>query len=169
MTEQTTKSARCPRWVKIALALSLAANLLVVGLGIGMATHFKAFGGPPRASDAGGAYTTALSPKDRREIGRDLTAQFRDMRQSRTEVLGEYRAMLKILKTEPFDRAAAESILQRQSDIADQRRKAGERALLNRLEAMTPAERAALLSVLRTGLPATHPASPRLPMALAGW
>jgi len=160
MTEQTTKSARCPRWVKIALALSLAANLLVVGLGIGMATHFKAFGGPPRASDAGGAYTTALSPKDRREIGRDLTAQFRDTRQSRTEVLGEYRAMLQILKTEPFDRAAAESILQRQSDIADQRRKAGERALLNRLEAMTPAERAAFVERLENGLARHAPSKP---------
>jgi len=152
MTEQTTKSARCPRWVKIALALSLSANLLIIGLGIGMATHFKSFGGPPRASDAGGAYTAALSPKDRREIGRDLTVQFRDMRQGRAELLGEYRAMLRILKSEPFDREAAESILQRQSDIADHRRKAGEQALLNQLEAMTPAERAAFVERLESGL-----------------
>jgi len=64
------------------------------------------------------------------------------------------------LKTEPFDRAAAESILQRQSDIADQRRKAGERALLNRLEAMTPAERAAFVERLENGLARHAPSKP---------
>lgn len=152
MSDQTTNSSGCPRWIKIALALSLAANLLIVGLGAGMMTHFRLSGGPPRVADAGGAYTSALSPRDRRQIGQQLTEHYQETRKGREAVLGEYRQMLRVLKAEPFDRAAAEQVLKRQSSIADQRRKAGETALLDRLEAMTPEERAAFVERLETGL-----------------
>ncbi len=152
MTDERPKSSDCPRWIKIALAVSLAINLLIIGIAGGMAARFGGSDGPPRMSDSGGAYTRALTPKDRREIGKDLGQQFQEMRKGRAIVQEQYREMLAVLKAEPFDRGAAEDVLQRQSGIADQRRKVSERALLDRFEAMTPAERAAFVVRLEQGI-----------------
>ena len=152
MTDQEPKSSGCPRWIKIALAVSLAVNLLIFGIVGGMAVRFGGPDGPPRMSENGGAYTHALTPKDRREIGKEIRQQFVEMRQGSTTLQEQYREMLEILKAEPFDRSAAEDVLGKQSGIVDQRRKVSERALLNRLEAMTPAERAAFVERLENGI-----------------
>lgn len=151
MTQEQQKPSRCPRWVKIALAVSLSVNLLIVGLVGGMAFRSDKMG-PPRMTDAGGAYTQALTVKDRRDIGRIIGRELQELRKDRATVLGEYQGMLEVLRTEPFDRAAAAQVLERQSSIFEQRRKAGETALLNRLEAMSVEERAAFVERLEKGI-----------------
>ena len=148
MTELNASKPNCPRWAKLLLAASLSVNLLIVGLAVGAMLNFSKKGGPPRLAETGGAYTAALNPKDRRTIGMELAEIYRTGPSSRQDVQQQYQRMIAVLKTEPFDRAAAEAVLERQSQFAQERRMAGERALLNRLEAMTPAERAAFLERL---------------------
>lgn len=151
MTQEPVKSTSCPRWVKIALAVSLAGNLLVAGMAGGMIWQ-GGKSGPPRISDAGGAYTQALTPADRRDIGKVIGQSIRDRQSGRAAVLAEYRGMLEVLRSEPFDRAAAEQVLKRQAQIFEHRRQVSETALLERLESMTPQERAAFVERLEQGV-----------------
>lgn len=151
MTQEQEKSSRCPRWVKIALAVSLAVNLLIVGL-VGGVAFSGGKVGPLRVTDAGGAYTQALTPKDRRAIGQAIARELQGQRKDRASVLAEYQGMLDVLRAEPFDREAAAQVLLRQTRIFEQRRSASETALLDRLEGMTAAERAAFVERLEEGI-----------------
>lgn len=152
MDDATDKKSGTSRGVKIALSLSLALNILVLGLAIGIFTQVQRSGGPVRFSDAGGAYTRALSAADRRSIGAEMYERFRSGQQDRLPSRREYERMIAILSAEPFDRAAAEQVLRAQATTAQDRRMLAEQLLLDRLEAMTADERAAFVKRLTDNL-----------------
>jgi hypothetical protein len=140
------KAGPAGRGVKIALALSLAVNLLILGL-VGGA--MLAVGPRPGGDDDArlrtlglGPFAIALSREDRTEV----TARIdRDALRAERRALGESFGQLRAaLLADPFDRAAAEAALARSRIAAGAVQGHGHRALLDQIETMSVAERAAL-------------------------
>ena len=135
--------------MKITLVLSLSLNLLVVGMVVGTAGRMVGhMGTPPRIADTGGAYTAALAPRDRRAIGQAMSEHYRSTNTARPSVREEYRTMIRVLRADPFDREAAQEVLDRQTEYADTRRTLSERVFLDRLEQMSQEERQKFVSRL---------------------
>lgn len=149
MSQQSQKPSKAPRWMKITLVLSLSLNLLVVGMVVGTAGRMVGHKGtPPRIADTGGAYTAALAPRDRRAIGQAMSEHYRSTNTARPNVREEYRTMIRVLQADPFDREAAQEVLDRQTEYADTRRTLSERVFLDRLEQMSQEERQKFVSRL---------------------
>ena len=110
---------KAPIWMKVLLALSLAANFAVIGVMGGIA--YKVFPvvqeGPPGGGRGGIVpFVAALEPDQRRALGLKLRDEFRaagprvDMRQ-----------LVVIVETEPFDRRAAWTIIETHGQTTQQR------------------------------------------------
>ena len=148
MADPTPPSAAkraTPIWLRVVLVLSLAANLAVIGIVIGAATSSKGPRNPDRiAGDVGAApFVRALEPEDRRALARDVIKERGGFREIRRDTQARAEALFAALQAETFDRAEVEALLNAQRDAAALRQTMGERALLNRLEAMTQEERVA--------------------------
>lgn len=144
-TPPTPPQAGMSRGLRVLLVVSLALNLAVAGLVVGRLVHGHPGGGRPMAVDLPlGPFARALSPEDRRAIGRDLLGDpaLRDMRQSLREA--DIAALAEALRAEPFDSAAAAAVIARQSAKLRALEQAVEEALLSRFATMSAAERAAL-------------------------
>jgi hypothetical protein len=141
------------RGIRIALALSLALNLLILGLVGGALLALGPRGGDddPRLRALGlGPFALALSREDRDGL--------RD-RIDRDAIRGERRALgasllqlRQALLAEPFDRAAAEAALARSRAAAEALQGHGHAALLDQIATMSAADRAALAARLETAL-----------------
>ena len=154
MSEQgEPKAPRTGRGVRIALALSLALNLLILGL-VGGA--LLSFGPPgdrddPRLRTLGlGPFALALEREDRdamrgRLDGEALRADRRVIGASLAELRGA-------LLAEPFDRDAAEAALARARGASEALQAHGHGALLDQIETMSAAERAVLADRLERAL-----------------
>lgn len=140
------KSGR--RWTGIALILSLAVNLLVVGVVIGAMLS----GGRGHRPDGGmssyGPFTRALSDADQRAV-RDAVRGRGDPGAHRRELRAGFEAFLTELRRSPYDPAAAAAALERQHQQINGQILTVREALLERLEAMTDAERAAFADRLQ--------------------
>ena len=154
---EAPKRRSMPLWLRVVLVLSLAGNLLVIGLIVGVASSPKGPRGSERiAGDVGAApFVRALEGEDRRALAREIAQKNGGFRQMRQETRARAEELFAALRAENFDRAAVEALLQGQREQAAQRQLAGEAALLNRLEAMTLEERVAyaerLAQALRRG------------------
>ena len=134
-----------PLWLRIVFVLSLAANLAVIGLIVGIATSPKGPRGPDRfvGDVAAAPFVRALPDEDRRALTRQMieaSGGFRDLRRQTRE---RAEALFAALRAETFDRAAVEALLETQREQAGDRQKAGEMILLDHLEQMPHAERVA--------------------------
>lgn len=131
--------------LRIALIVSLALNLLVVGV-VGGAMlsgdrwHHR---GPPRVEAIGGPLTRALAPEDRRVLAREMRAAHRDRNWSRDRLREEFTGLVADLKATPFDPQAVEARLTRIQQAFRERIDSGQALLVARLAGMDDAERAA--------------------------
>ncbi|UWR10229.1 periplasmic heavy metal sensor [Sulfitobacter mediterraneus] len=139
----TPKASRKMRW---ALGLSLAVNLLFVGA-IGGAVYRNA-GGPgldrhraPELRSYGTPYVRALPRKDRRDLHADLKKDNGAARPSRAERRAQYDNMLAVLRADPFEVDAVRDILKVQGAAAYGMQTAAHSAWLDRISAMSEAER----------------------------
>ena len=130
------------RGIRIALGVSVALNLLVAGL---VAGAFLRDGGPRdrmvRDLDLG-PFTEAFRPEDRDALRRDFVERMPAMRDMRSEMREDFAALLSVLRTEPFDTDAARAVLERQRGRMQERVDLGQALILERLAAMSPADRA---------------------------
>ena len=127
--------------MRVLLFSSLALNLLIVGVVGGLIWNFRE--GPSRDSrDYAAPYVFALDPSDRRALRRSARNYLSDPRAARRQSREDYQAIIRTLTTEPFDRDAAARILVRQTEIARDRRVAGQEALLDHWDGMSAADRA---------------------------
>ena len=131
------------RWV---LPLSLTANLLVVGL-IGGAALRHAFeeggGGPMAVRDLGfGPFTAALSRDDRDALRRSFTIRAGELRDLRPAGRAEFDRLLAALRAVPFDLAVVKAEMSRQRERMAERLGLGQDLLVERIAAMSDAERA---------------------------
>lgn len=128
--------------VRIALGISVALNLLIVGLVAGAVLRE----GDPRARVVRdldfGPFTEALSPRDREALRRDFVERAPELRAVRREMREDLEGVLAVLRSEPFDAVALAGLMENQKGRMARRVDLGQELLLNRLAAMTAAERA---------------------------
>lgn len=139
------------RWLLPLLFISLALNLLIVGIVVGwMASH----GGDRRGEYGavrglvGEPFLRALPDDHRQAMLRDVMREAPRIRESRDSLRARFQAFLAALRADPYDPSAVAALLQQQRQVALQRQDIGERFLLQRIEAMTPQEREDYASAL---------------------
>lgn len=134
--------ATAPRWMRLALVVSLSLNLLVAGAALGMLLR----GGPPPVAvrDLGfGPFAAALSPEDRVELRRAWLARTQGAGDGRRAMREDMRALLDILRAEPFDPEALRVILARGEERTAKRLELGLSLIHDRVTALSQAERLA--------------------------
>lgn len=138
--------------LRVALAISVALNLLIVGLVAGAVLR----DGGPRGRMMGdlgfGPFTEALSGADRDALRQAFLARMPDMRDMRRQMRADFAALLDALRAEPFDAAALRAAMEAQSARMGERLQVGQDLLLERLAAMTPEARAAFADRLEARL-----------------
>lgn len=136
-----------PLWIRIALVVSLAVNLLIAGIVIGASVTRDRGANPVRAEIAAARdlgplpFVVALEREDRRALARALRGEAASLRQNREELRVRFESLLTALRAEPFDAETVRGLMREQREIAVRRQEIGERILLERLGEMTPAER----------------------------
>lgn len=144
-----TRSVRtAPRWMQVALLLSLAVNLVIVGLVAGAVWRFRP---PPHLS--GSVVTPNLLgyastlPAQRRKVLWDATAEERShVRPYRREVRAAREETIKALTAEPFDREKFKAAQARQAETENRARQAVQDLYVKIADSLTPEERHAFPS-----------------------
>ncbi len=158
MVDQPGKPRRL--W-RIVLVISLALNLVIVGLAVGAVASGRAGDGPPRSFSFGaGPMSAALTQMERRQMGRALREQrvIRDL-----DVRGRVATLTDALRSEPFDAAAFGALLDDQvAQMTDLQAKAQE-ALLGVITEMSPERRIEFADQLEQELAKSRQRQPRQP------
>jgi uncharacterized membrane protein len=140
-----------PRWMKIALVVSVALNLSVAGLVLGAWLGDGPHKGMPRDLSFG-PFSDALNDADRRALRKDLMGRAGEFRSSREAARAEFVALLDALRAEPFDPAAMSSALTAIETRNAERLDLGRSLIETRLIGMSADERRAFADRLEKGL-----------------
>lgn len=156
MSETSTHSPEprrgAPRWMKVVLVLSLALNLLVIGAIIGAVTSGAGKWRGAHGPGAAGALTKALSEEDRRAIKRQMVREFMPQREARQAHRATMATLLEQLRAPEFDAAAVSASMTQIGAHFQTRFDTGQMLLVERLSAMSAAERAAYADRLEAAL-----------------
>lgn len=138
------------RWLRIALAVSVAINLCVAGVVAGAWLR----DGPPRGGgvrDVGfGPYAAGLTEDDRAALRRALIARGPDLRAARMAMRDDMAAVVAALRADPFDAAAMAAAMERGTTRLAEFAGLGRSLLVEHAAAMTPEARAAFADRLET-------------------
>ena len=141
MTQETEKKPKMRLGLRLLLVGSLALNLLVVGIvGGAWITHKRGgFDGHPERH--GSPYVRALSIEDKRSLGKALRQAYRDHEVDRRADRRSFERVVTLLRQTPLDRDAllGELALQRQAGAS--RREVAQTIWLEKISAMSDAER----------------------------
>jgi uncharacterized membrane protein len=144
-----TRSVRtAPRWMQVALLLSLAVNLVIVGLVAGAVWRFRP---PPHLTGSVVipnllGYASTL-PAQRRKALWDATAEERShVRPYRREVRAAREETIKALTAEPFDRERFKAAQSRQAETENRARQAVQDLYVKIADGLTAEERHAFPS-----------------------
>jgi uncharacterized membrane protein len=144
MTQTEQFKARTPnRGLRIALAVSVAVNLGILGMVAGAwFNHASPNGRGGDFRDLGfGPFTEALSPADRVALRKAFIAKMPDLREARRAMRQTQQDLLAALRADPFDRARLEAVLVTQSDRSASQLAMGQALLKDLLLQMTPEAR----------------------------
>lgn len=142
MVENSVPKNPTPRWIRIALVVSLALNLGIAGLLVGTALR-----GPEARRGAvetpeGVAMLARAMPHNHQRQLRDTFRNQRDRLESdRRELKNLRENFIEALRAEPFDIAAVKNAFVAQRQILDQVTAAGHSLVISQIEKMTPQER----------------------------
>ncbi|WP_116133476.1 periplasmic heavy metal sensor [Tropicimonas sp. IMCC34043] len=158
MTETGSAPVRAPRrgrWLRVLLFVSLALNLAVVGI-VGGAILGRAVDGPGPvqvSKELGlGPFLTALDPAQRAALRSASWERRSEMRAGRAAWKQAFDETLQVLRTEPFDAARMQALVDLQADLAANARKVGQEVLIAQLTQMSPEERQAFADRLARDL-----------------
>jgi len=155
---EISSNGKGPKWMRPLLFVSLALNLLVVGAVSGIVlrhdpqTRYEKTRTSPMRDLGYGPFDHALSPKDRREINREIAERDGDLRGNRDEVRQQFTTLLTLLRASPFDADAVREIVEEQRNKLNERQLIGQEVLLNRITAMSDSERATFAGHLERSL-----------------
>lgn len=155
MTDQPPHAPKPPfRWGRVVLFVSLAVNLAVAGMiGGAMLGRFDHKRAEYAARDISfGLFAEALSEGDRKALRRAYGETKRDIRADRNQMQDDLQSVLAALRAEPFVAATLGAALDRGAARAAERQALGQIVLLQRLETMSVADRAALADRLEQSL-----------------
>ncbi len=127
------------RWLLIG---SLTVNFLVVGVVAGSALKWRDGGSPHAVELSLGPFARALEDDDRRAILRDLMRNDDARPPPRRERDATMTALVAALRADPFTLDPVRTLIQNQKDWVTSAQTAAQEAVLGRISAMTPAERA---------------------------
>lgn len=152
-------------WTRAILIGSLLLNLVLIGAIAGAGfSHREARDIRDRrlGGDTGVALLfEALPPDERRALRRAVMSDLREGGAIRQEVVADTRAMLAAIRSEPFDRSALEPVLERQRQRVTRLFEVGWGQMIDALERMSPAERAAYADALEQAIRRRGPAATR--------
>ena len=132
------------------LILSLGFNLVILGLFGGHELSRALHGPPPPVRALGfGPFTHALSRDDRHALLRDFREQAKGFAEQRKAMRSDFEELISTLKAQPFDKAKLEEIMARQQVRTESWLELGQKLLQQRIDAMSPKERAAFADRLR--------------------
>ena len=142
------------RWLRIALAISLAVNLGIAGVVAG--AMFRNHG-PMQdgmiAKDLGfGPFTEALSKEDRGALRRAFLAKVPELRDGRRAMRKDFTALLDQLRAVPFDQSALRAVFDRQNVRNTDRLKLGQELIFDLVVSMTDEARQAFAARLEDQL-----------------
>ena len=141
------------RGLKIALAVSVALNLAVLGLGLGNAFHGWRHGPGDMVRSIGfGPFTEALEPKDRAAMKDQFLAKMPDFRAERQRMQADTAAVLSVLRVVPFDPAALHAALGTMEGHITERMGLGRALIEDFINTLSPADRLAFASRLEDSL-----------------
>lgn len=141
------------RWLRVALGLSLALNLAVAGVVGGALLRGGGHGPHPSVRDLGfGPFAEALSEADRAALRRAFVGRMPDLRATRDEMRADMGAILTALRADPYDPSALLPVLERQRARTGERLELGQALIVDRIAAMTAAERLAFADRLEQSL-----------------
>lgn len=142
------------RGLRIALAVSVALNLAVVGVVAGALWRMDGDGRPPSAvRDLGfGPFAGALTDEDRRELRRAFLGRAPDLRETRTAMRQDMAAVLAALRADPFSTDGLRAALDRATARTVDRLALGQDLIFDRISAMSPEARRAFADRLEQGL-----------------
>lgn len=152
------------RGLRIALVVSLALNLLIVAA---LASMVLTHGHVPRSGQTRtgtvdiGRFTAALTDADRRAIRQEYVLRADRLRGARGAAAAELQQLVSALRADPFDPAAIAAVMAEQRARLHAGMETGQALLLDRIAAMTPAERAAYADRLESGAEHGRPAQRR--------
>lgn len=159
MTENSVIEPPAPRYktsgkIKFILVVSLALNLLVVGMVAGM--MFNA-GGMPHADRHVRDYgfktvINALSRSDRAQLSHALRKEFGAKSAQIPKARKQISALIQSLETTDFNNTRVESILRSEVLNIVPRQEAGLRLLIEKVNAMTPKQRQEYASRLKMAM-----------------
>jgi len=144
-----SKRPGCRLWLRILLGVSLALNLLVLGLVVGAALRF---GGADRMrpqQSLGAILYRQLPREDRRSLRAQLRASPADRAERRR---AEADAVADALRATPFDARRLRQLLAERVRRGEEWQSAVQRAWMTRIEAMSDAERAAYADRLQSAM-----------------
>ncbi len=140
------------RWMPVLLGVSLALNLLIIGIAVGATLRVKGGERAKAPPGFGSALYRALPKEDRKTLRGDLSDRHRKGASSRYQ---DFAALNEALRAEPFDPATIQTLLTRQAQSTAELQVALQNKWLARISAMTDAERTAyanrLEEVIRRG------------------
>lgn len=130
------------RGLRLALALSVAVNLAVAGLVVGMIWHGGPGGRAMMLRDMGfGPFEGALRPEDRDALRGTLRGRLGEIRAARQEMQEDMGVILQALRAEPFDPDALGRAMDAQADHLNERLRFGSEVLRDHLLHLSDEER----------------------------
>lgn len=128
------------RWVPVVLALSLALNLLVVGVAVGTVLRLRGGDHAKSPPGFGPALYRALPKDDRKAMRGELTGLHKKGSKGRAQ---DFEALSQALRATPFDPVAVQVLLQQQAQATADLQQALQTQWLARVTAMSDEERQA--------------------------
>ena len=140
------RGTRKARWPKILLILSLAINVIVIGLFAGyMIQREPKARGPERQIN----WIIKLVPESQRDATKEHFREIRDDVRATYVERGEHlQAIADTIRAEPFDPAALEAAMQARRDGSQERQELIQKHLVELLTEFSPEERAEFSSNL---------------------
>lgn len=146
-------AARCPRWVKIVLGLSLAVNLAIAGVVAGIMLRGVPMGDGRTGMGYAAPYVIALPHEARRAVFRAIRSD--ETLPERGTRRAQYALMIDALRADPFDSTRVQAILAGQGQAVARIQDVAQGAWLAAVAQMSLPERIAYIEkvedVLRRG------------------
>lgn len=146
MSEQPEHTAQGARWPKMLLILSLAANVVIIGL---FAGHLMKSEPSARGPDNQIRWIIRLVPEAQRDATKAHFREIRDDVRAAYMQRGDHLTLIAdAIRVQPFSVEGLEAALQARRDGAQARQEIVQTHLVSLLESFSPAERAEFASNL---------------------